>query len=60
MGTYTLIKDTSIKNYNKAEKLNLLKRFMALMPGTTQGGGGDDGDGEGGSPLSAPPKACPR
>ena len=28
MGTYTLIKDTSIKNYNKAERLNLLKRFM--------------------------------
>lgn len=39
-----MIKDTSIKNYNKAERLNLLKRFMALMPGTTQGSGGDDGD----------------
>ena len=59
MGTYTLIKDTSIKNYNKAERLNLLKRFMALMPGTTQGGGGDDGDGEGGSPLSAATEGVP-
>lgn len=59
MGTYTLIKNTSIKNYNKAERLNLLKRFMALMPGTTQGGGGDDGDGEGGSPLSAATEGVP-
>ena len=59
MGTYTLIKDTSIKNYNKAERLNLLKRFMALMPGTTQGGGGDDGDGEGGSPLNAATEGVP-
>lgn len=44
MGTFTLIESTSMRNYNKAERLNLLKRFMALMPGTTQGGGGADGD----------------
>ena len=59
MGTFTLIESTSMRNYNKAERLNLLKRFMALMPGTTQGGGGDDGDGEGGSPLSAATEGVP-
>ena len=59
MGTYTLIGPMSIGALNKAERLNLLKRFMALMPGTTQGGGGDDGDGEGGSPLSAATEGVP-
>ncbi len=52
MGTYTLITPTSIGNYNKAERLNLLKRFMALMPGTAQEGGTDEDDDQGASPLS--------
>ena len=36
MGTFNLISPMSIGNLNKAEKLSLLKRFMALMP-TSEG-----------------------
>lgn len=37
MGTYILIKSTSMRSLNKAEKVNLLKRFMALMPQEDEG-----------------------
>lgn len=38
MGSFKLIEYSSIGNYTKAEKLSLLKRFMALLP---QGGASD-------------------
>ena len=36
MGSFKMIEYSSLKNLNKAEKLSLLKRFMALMP-TSEG-----------------------
>ena len=53
MGTFNLISSSSMDRYNKAERLNLLTNFMALMPGANPAGGdGEESGGEGGSPLT--------
>lgn len=53
MGNFALIDTMSILKLNKAERLNLLKRFMSLLPSYTPGSGGGDDDDEGASPLLA-------
>lgn len=44
MGTFVLIESSSMRNLNKTEKLNLLRRFMDLLPtGTGDEGGSPEG-----------------